>query len=250
MRENQLPVHVTVASSGSNLDWEPVDGTKVAWSLSCSNNERAHIPAAGSASAAASRPKLGTWLLAAAVISVTAVYSICHPKWLPSCVAQTKKISKQLSADIETGAGTASGGTAVGDAPNVEAGTVPDAPVEAGSDNAMLPAVGPQSKAIENDPMNLAKTPKPKSGFLVPPPPATPCVLPPEFASFAMQPAQQDAASQQSTADSGRSEDAQAAALAVADQKRLANDHDLQSIEQELQTALHSSLGTVREWTR
>src|ERR1700733_12921153 len=52
--------------------------------------------------------KLGTWLLASAVISlasavisVTTLYTICNPKWVPSFVAQTVKISKQLSADIK-----------------------------------------------------------------------------------------------------------------------------------------------------
>jgi len=96
--------------------------------------------------------------------------------------------------------------------------------------------------------------------LLVPPPPPTPCVLPPEFGFF--QPAQQyaapqqvlqqaqaqafpkthnqsaarESAPQQPTAASGKTEATQSAVLVDADQ--------------ELQAALSSSLRTVGEWTR
>lgn len=106
------------------------------------------------------------------------------------------------------------------------------------------------------------KTPKSKKGFMIPPPPATPCVLPPGFGFYPMQPAQQHAEPQQQlqqaqaqaspethnqsaarentpqqpTAASGRTEVTQSAALGVADQ--------------ELQAALSSSLRTVGEWKR
>lgn len=319
--------------------------------------------------------KLGTWLLASAVISVTTLYTICNPKWVPSFVAQTVKISKQLSADIKSRASTPLGGTAVTDTAKAGAGTVagaagihdaptgrnsasavqpkgetaiygvtrnsvvrgvrPAAPAslrvvdrsaaqhygsssgahrilasdrdetgtrensrrhphngnhtarsnagDSGSGGGMLPALSPQSKPITNNPMDFmnqgfnqgftfpvtempkaaeAKTSKSKKGFMVPPPPPTPCVLPPAFGFFPMQPAQQHAAPQQQlqqaqaqaspkthnqaaarentplqpTAASGRTEATQSAALDVADQ--------------ELQAALSSSLRTVGEWTR
>ena len=72
--------------------------------------------------------KSGTWLLASAVISVTtlftSLYTICSPKWVPSFVAQTVKISKQLSADIKGRASTPLGVTAVTDTAKAGAGTV------------------------------------------------------------------------------------------------------------------------------
>ena len=68
--------------------------------------------------------KLGTWLLALAVISVTALYTICNPKWVPSFVAQTVNISKQLSADIKRRASIPLRGTAVTDTVKAGAGTV------------------------------------------------------------------------------------------------------------------------------
>jgi hypothetical protein len=110
---------------------------------------------------------------------------------------------------------------------------------------------------------NVNHTARSKPGdFLVPPPPATPCVLQPAFGFFSMQPAQQlaapkqqlqpaqaqasprdhdqDAAQentpQQSTEASGKTEATQSAALVAADQ--------------ELQAALKSSQLTVGKWTR
>jgi len=258
--------------------------------------------------------KLGTWLLASAVISVTTLYTICNPKWVPSFVAQTVKISKQLSADIKRRASTPLGGTAVTDTAKAGAGTVAGA---AGIDgapsgrnsasavqpkgetaiygvtrNSVVRGVRPAAPASLRDvdrsaaqhyPMDFmsqrfnegftfpvtempkaaeAKTSQSKKGFMIPPPPPTPCVLPPAFGFFPMQPAQQDAAPkqqlqqaqaqaspkthnqaaarentpQQPTAASGRTEASQSAALDVADQ--------------ELQAAMSSSLRTVGEWTR
>jgi hypothetical protein len=282
MRENQLPVHYTSAAE-----------------------EIGRVEARDS--------KLGTWLLASAVISVTTLYTICNPKWVPSFVAQTVKISKQLSADIKKRASTPLGGTAVTDTAKVGAGTVAGAAGihgapsgrnsassvqpkgetgnhtgrsnagDSGSGGGMLPALSPQSKPMTNNPMDYmnqgfnegltfpvtempkaaeAKTSKSKKGFMIPPPPPTPCVLPPAFGFFPMQPAQQDAAPQQQlqqaqvqaspkthnqsaarenepqqpTAASGITEASQSAALDVADQ--------------ELQAALSSSLRTMGEWTR
>ncbi|MBS1956028.1 MAG: hypothetical protein JST89_17725 [Cyanobacteria bacterium SZAS-4] len=100
------------------------------------------------------------------------------------------------------------------------------------------------------------------ASILVPPPPPTPCVLPPELGFFPMQPAQQHAGLQQllrqeqalasskfynqtadreatpkqPTAASGRTEGTQSDALVAADK--------------ELQAAMNSSLHTVGEWTR
>jgi hypothetical protein len=86
---------------------------------------------------------------------------------------------------------------------------------------------------------------------LVPPPPPTPCVLPPAFGSFPMQSAQQHAALQQQlqqaqaqagntpqqpTEASGRTEATQSAGLVSADQ--------------EFQAALNSSLRTVSKFRR
>lgn len=75
--------------------------------------------------------KLEIWMLSAAVISVTTLfttlYTICHPEWGSSFVAQTVKISKQLSADIKRKASTALGGTTVTNTAKAGAGTVADA---------------------------------------------------------------------------------------------------------------------------
>jgi len=202
--------------------------------------------------------KLGTWLLASAVISVTTLYTICNPKWVPSFVAQTVKVSKQLSADAVTDTAKAEAGTVAGAAgihvaptgrnsasavqPKGETGnhTARSNAGDSGSAGGMLPPLSPQSKPMtDNTEMPKAaetKTSKSKKGFMIPPPPPTPCVLPPAFDFFPMQPAQQDAAPQQPTVASGRTEASQSAALDVADQ--------------ELQAALSSSISTVGEWTR
>jgi hypothetical protein len=58
------------------------------------------------------------------VIAVTTLYTICNPKWVPSFVAQTAKISNQLSADIKRRASTPVGGTAVTDTAKAGAGTI------------------------------------------------------------------------------------------------------------------------------
>jgi hypothetical protein len=254
-----------------------------------------------------------TWLLAAAVISVTtlftALYTIRNPEWVPSFVGQTVKISKQLSADIKRRAITALGGTAVTDTAKAGAGTVAGAadihgaPTGRNSASAVQPkgetaingvtrnsvvrGVRPAAPASLRDVDRSAQhygsssgahlalasdrdetgtrensRPHTHNGFLVPPPPPTPYVLPPAFGFFPMQPAQQHAALQQQlqqaqaqaspkthdqaaarentpqqpTADFGTTEATQSAALGAADQ--------------ELQAALNSSLHTVSKWTR
>jgi hypothetical protein len=188
--QTSIPISDGEISSVSNLALKSADGTKVALSLSFFNDEAAqnvtptHFSAAGSASAA-SASKLGTWLLASVVISVT-TYTICNPKWVPSCVVQTVKISKQLSADIKTRASTPFGGTAVADTATAGAGTVASSGAHRTSDRdetgtrdnsrrhthndnytarsnagdswsggGMLPALSPQSKPIMNNPMDF-----------------------------------------------------------------------------------------------
>ena len=185
--------------------------------------------------------KLGTWLLASAVISVTTLlgplYTICNPEWVPSFVAQTVKISKQLSAGIRPAApasltdvdrsaaqhyGSSSDAhrtlASDGDETGARENTARSNAGDSESGGGMLPALSPQSKPITNNPMDFmnqgfnqrftfpvtemptaaeAKTSKSKKGFMVPPPPPTPCVLPPAFGFFPMQPAQQHAAPQQ-----------------------------------------------------
>lgn len=275
------------------------------------------------------------WLLAAAVISVTTLFTtlstLSNPERVPSFVAQTVKISKQLSTQIKkkvrtafggavvvrntggtagadsakTGAGMVSGaagihgvttgfdsaipvqqkdGTAVsGVASNsVGQGVSPAAPASltdadrsparhidsASGAHRTIPSGVDETGAHHNSPVfempkvAEAKFSKSNKGFLVPPPPPTPYVLPSALGFFPMQSAQQYAAAQQQLQQvqaeasfkthnqtdasenmphktgtaSGRTEAAQSAALGDADQ--------------ELQSALKSSLHTVGEWTR
>ena len=262
--------------------------------------------------------KSETWLLAAAVISVTtlftALYTIRNPEWVPNFVGQTVKISKQLSSDIKRRAITALGGTAVTGSAKAGAGTVAGAagihgaPTGRNSASAVQPkgetaingvtrnsvvgGVRPAAPASLSDVDRSAAqhygsssrahrtlaSDRDETGtrensrrhipngnhtaFMVPPPPPTPCFLPPAFGLFPMQPAQQYAAPhqqlqqaqaqaspktdnqaaarentpQQPTAASGRTEATQSAALVDADQQ--------------LQAALSSSLRTVGKWTR
>jgi hypothetical protein len=289
--QTSIPVSDDEISSVSNLGLKLADGTKVAFSLSSFNGEAAQnvTPMGGAEPRThfytkleqARDSKLGTWLLTSAIISVTTLYTICNPEWVPSFVAQTVKISKQLSADIKKIASTPLRGTAVTDTAKAGAGTVSGAagthgvPTGRNSASAVQPKgetaiygvtrnsvvrgvrpVAPVSSgqgftfpATEMPKAAEAKTSKSKKGFMVPPPPAAPCVLPPEFGYFLKQPAQEDAAPQQqlqqaqAQAASGRTEATQSAALVGADQ-------ELQAADQELQTALRSSLRTVGEWTR
>ncbi|HEY9733117.1 MAG TPA: hypothetical protein V6C89_14465 [Drouetiella sp.] len=112
-----------------------------------------------------------------------------------------------------------------------------------GSGGEIIPALSKQSK----------------KGFLVPPPPPTPCVLPPGFGGFPMQPAQQYAAFQQQL------QEAQAQASAGTHIKAAGRENlpeqstaasgkgesaELVAADQKLQSALKSSLHTVGEWTR
>jgi len=96
-----------------------------------------------------------------------------------------------------------------------------------------------------------AKPSKSKKGFMVPPPPPTPCVLPPEFSFFPMQPAQQQGAPeqqlQQAQAQASPETDNQAAARENTLQQ---SDQELQAADHELQAAIRSSLLTVSEWKR
>lgn len=251
MRENQLPVHCTAAQETGRVQ-AAVD----------SDLERDTMLEKPRVS------KLGTWLLASAVVSVTTLYSICNPACVPSCVAQTVKIS--MSADIKKRASTPPGGTTITDTAKAGAGTVAGAAGidrnETGTrENSRRHSFnqGLKSPATEMPKAAKAKTSKSKKGFMVPPPPPTPCVLPPAFSFFPVQPAQQHAAhqqqleeaqaspethdqsaarEQQATAASARTEGTHAAALAA--------DQELQAADQELQAAVRSSLGTVGQWTR
>ncbi len=359
MRENQLPVHHTSAEETGQVRPTIDSGEQVTKVKSRSAGDHlandlsnsvhitlAHCSAAGSASAAPAvalppravpdppkqyeddevnleetlDPALGTWLLVFAVVSVTTLYTICYPKLVPSFVAQTLKISKQLSAYIERRPGSPLAGTAA-DTAKAGAGTagsvagIHGAPtgaetIDGGTSNSLVRGVRlartaspmdvDRSAAERDDTGNdahrppapdrdetgtrenshrhisqehtlpatempkpaAAKASKSKIDFLVPPPPATPCVLPPASGIYSMQPAQQQAwfqqqlqqaqaqagskthnqaatsekTPQQPTAASGRNEATQPAALDEADQ--------------ELQAALSSSLRTVSEWKR
>ncbi len=266
MRENQLSVHYTSAEATGPASNYLADDLSNSVHITL-----AHFSAAGSASAApavavAQRAlpgardfRLGTWLLAAAVISVTTLYTICNNKWVPSFVAQTVKISKPLSADIKRRPSTTLGGTAVTDTTKASAGTVAGA---AGIDGA--PSGRNSASAVQGFTFPVtempkaarAKTSKSKKGLLVPPPPPTPWVLPPAYGFVPdaepqqqlqqaeaqaspkthNQAADRENTPQQLTAASGGIEATQSAALVDADQ--------------ELQAALSSSLRTVGAWTR
>jgi hypothetical protein len=94
-----------------------------------------------------------------------------------------------------------------------------------------------------------AKTSKSKKGFLVPPPPPTPFVLPPAFGSFSEQQLQQAQAQASPKAHN------QAAVRENTPQHTTAASEANQSAalgdaEQELQAAVRRSLRTVGEWTR
>jgi hypothetical protein len=254
MRENQLSVHYTSAEETGRVR-PALDSGDGGAHIPCERVTHVEARAAGNY-------KLGTWLLASAVISVTTLYTICNPKWVPSSVVQTVKISNQLSDDIKRRASSPLGGTAVTDTAKAGTGTVADAAgihdVTTGRNSAS--AVHPKgetavygvTKAAE------AKTSKSKKGFLVPPPPPTPCVLPPGFGLFPMQPAQQYAALQQQLQQA----QAQASPLIhnqsaarentpqQSDQELQAADRELQAADQKLQAALRSSLLTDGEWKR
>ncbi|RTL39745.1 MAG: hypothetical protein EKK48_17895 [Candidatus Melainabacteria bacterium] len=283
------------------------------------------------------------WLLAAAVISVTTLFTtlstLSNPERVPSFVAQTVKISKQLSSESKRRFRTTFGGTAVAATATARVGTADDAAkagvgtvagaakAEVGAaaasghgatpgsnsalvaqpkdetaisgvnSNSVVPGVviadtpdsrevgrpaahhdgstrgergiiasgteetgtHENSRAIEMPKVAETRTSKLKTGFLVPPPPPTPCILPSALGLFPMQSDQQYLAAQQQlqqaqaqaslnthkhagnmtqqpTAASGRTEGTQSDALVDADQK--------------LQSALNSSLHTVGEWTR
>ena len=280
-----IPICDDESSSVSNPDLKLADGTRVALSLSFFNGEAAqnvtpmppvepptHSSAAGSASAAlavAVAPreprdsKLETWLLPLAVISVTALYTICNPKWVPSFVPQTAKISKQLSADIKTAStppaapaslkdvahtavqhhGTSSGAHRTVASDRNETGTRDF--MNQGFNQGFTFPITEIPKAAE------AKTSKSKKGLMVPPPPPTPCVLPPAFGFSPLQPAQPSAAAQQqllqAQAQDSPKTDNQAAAREKTPQQ---SDQELQAADQELQAALRSSLLTEGKWKR
>lgn len=252
--------------------------------------------------------KLGRWLLASAVISVTTLYTMCNPKEVPGFVAQTKKVST-----AKAGAGTVVGAADIHGVPTRRnsANTV-DAKDETATiygvtGNSVVRGVSPAAPAslrdversaaqhdgsssgahrtlasardetgtrnfinqgfnqgftfptTERPKATEAKTSKSKRGFLIPPPPPTPCVWPPGFGFFPMQPAQQDAAPQQqlqhAQAQASPKPLNQAAAAREntpqqSDQELQAADLELQAADQELQAALRSSRLTVGEWKR
>jgi len=145
------------------------------------------------------------------------------------------------------------GGTAVTDAAKAGAGTVVGAAGIHAAPTVRNPAITVQPKGETAAPApkaGEAKTSTSKKGFLVPPPPATPCILPPEFRFF-VQPAQQHAASeqqlQQTQAQASPETHNETAARESAAQQ---SDQELQAADQELEAALRSSHLTVDEWTR
>ena len=317
MRENQLPVHDTSAEETGRVrpavdfgdggvhitrqrvtDFEAsTAGHYLADDLSNSVQITvAHFSDAGSASAASAvavaprgvlgpRKQLGTWLLASAVIAVTIVYSICNPKWVRSFVAESAKLSKQLSGDIKKGASTPLGRTDVAHATEAGGGTVAGAEGthgadsgrnsaravrsngetashiatgnarDSGSGGATVPALSPQSKTVTNNPempkAAEAKASKSKDGFMVPPPPATPCILPPSLGSFPMQAAQQEATPQHQVQQAqGQASPTPQQPTAASGTTEAAQSAELDDAEKELQAALNSSRRTVGEWTR
>lgn len=184
------------------------------------------------------------WLLALAVISVTMLY-IFNPKWVPSfIVAQTLNFSKQLLVP------------GVRPAAQVSLSDVERSAARhyGSSGGAHRTLASDRAETGTRDFMNQgskAKTSQSKRLFLVPPPPPTPCALPPEFGSFPMQPAQQYAAPQQQL-QQAQAQDSpltrnQAAAGQNAPQQ---SDQELQAADQELEAALRSSLLTAGEWKR
>lgn len=96
-----------------------------------------------------------------------------------------------------------------------------------------------------------ATTSKLKRDFMVPPPPPTPCVLPPGFDFSTMEPAQQNAVREQElreaqTQDSPKTHNESAAR----EQNPQQSDQELQNADEELQAALRSSLLTADLWKR
>lgn len=271
--------------------------------------------------------KLGAWLLASAIMSVTALntalYTISHPDWVPNLVAQIEKGAKVLSPNINTAVSTTRGGTVVPDIAKAGARTVAAAPHaepailadvdlstdqhygstsgapralasggdetgtratspahtqngqhpastnrgDSGTAGEMLPALVPP-KPTTNNPMHFAsqslnqkftfpvaenpkvvetKVAKSRKGFFIPPPPATPCVLP-AFGFFPMQPAQQNVASLHQLQQVHPSANSQ---KAVADGDNGGKiDAALVEADQQLQEAVSSSIRTASKWTR
>lgn len=186
----------------------------------------------------ASNSKLGKWLLALAVISATTLYTICHPNWVPSLVAQPVaqpvKIAKKLSV---TGVRPAAP-VSLKDVDRSAAGT------KSGAHRALASDGDEGSTEMPKAPE--AKPSKSKDSFLVPPPPPTP--VPPGLDLFPMQP---DAASkqqlQQAQAQDSTLGQIQSAAREIAPQQ---SDQDLQNIDQELEAAMRSSQLRGGQWRR
>ncbi len=186
--------------------------------------------------------KLGKWLLALAVISATTLYTICHPNWVPSLVAQpvdqpvaqSVKIAKKLSIPAVRPAAPASSKEVDRSAAGTKSGA--HRALAAGGDEGSTEI----PKAVE------AKPSKSKDSFLVPPPPPTP--VPPGLNLFPMQP---DAASlqqlQQAQAQDSTLGQIQSAAREITPQQ---SDPDLQNIDQELEAAMRSSQLRGGQWKR
>jgi hypothetical protein len=319
MRENQLSVHYTSAEetgrvrpavdSGDggvhiprerdmHVEARPA-GNYLADDLSNSVQiTLAHFSAGGSALAAsavaiapralpgprnqeARDSKLGTWLLASAVISVTTLYTLA-----PASLGDVDRSAAQHY-------GSSSGAHRTLTSDRDETGTRENSrrhthngnraarsnAGDSGSGGGMLPALSAQSKPITNNPMDFmnqgfnqgftspatempkaaeAKTSKSKKGFLVPPPPPTPCVLPPGFGFFPMQAAQQQQQLQLAQAQASPRTHNQAAArentpqqpTAASGSTEATQSAALVAADQEFQAAVSSSLRTVGEWTR
>lgn len=225
--------------------------------------------------------KLDTWVLCSALASVTALftvlYTMCHPGLVPGFVAQTEKLSEQLTAKRKGNDSTAVGGikvvgqTAVsGVTRNSTVSVVHHNDSKGGARQPLAPDRGEaeprdNSRSHAHNDFHTATSvsSSSKRGLLVPPPPPTPCVLPPGYGFLPAQPAQQDAPPtllQAQAPDSlkphspveaqenrlgrsatpGRTEAAQSAAQSAA----------LVAADRELQAAMSSSLHTVGEWTR
>jgi hypothetical protein len=233
--------------------------------------------------------ELGKWLLVSAVISVTtlftALYSICDRDWVPNLVAQLSAEVKRtastslggtaVTATAKVGAGPVARAAGVHAAPSAvqpkgETGnhTVSSNAGESGAGGGMLPDLSLQSKAITNNPMDSmnqgtsfpvaempkaaeGKTSKSKKGLMVPPPPPTPCVLPPGFGFLPVQPTEQDAADQQQLQQAQASHNThdQNTTPTAASGKTEAQSAALDAADKELQAAVNSSLRTVGEWT-
>lgn len=286
MRDNQLSVHYTSAeetggvrpSVGSDhgdvhvpreqvahVEARP-DGKPLADDLP--NGVQitvAHFSGAGFASAASAVAvppstkfargrvsRVRTWLLVSAIISVTALFTICSLESVPGFVGQTEThaaVIKDAPRDRTSASAAQSKGSAGNHTALSNAG-------DSGSGGPMRPPISPQSKfltrsAIARMPKaGEAKPSRPINGFMVPPPPATPCVLPPEFGFVPMQAARRDAAPTTAHYQSAALPNSPAQSAAGSGPTEASQSAELDVAEQNLEAAMNSSLRTADEWKR